>query len=183
MGPVNTGTTRIIIVAALVVAGFVVLVNGFPSVDQEASGGPGPVDTTSPSTSVSPSATETTPAPEPPPDPQPPKKIHFFVLNGTNSTGLAGIEAEHLANQGLTPALNAADSAADDAPTKGQKKTIVYFRGGDDAEQNQADAQWVADTYYDGATVKELDPDVESDVVPAEANVVILLGEDSIPSA
>jgi LytR cell envelope-related transcriptional attenuator len=179
---VNTGTTRIIIVAALVVAGFVVLVNGFPSVDQEASGGPGTGTSTSPTASVSPSETET-PPPEPPPDPQPPKKIHFFVLNGTNSTGLAGIEAEHLANQELTPALNAADSAADDAPTKGQKKTIVYFRGGDEAEQNQADAQWVADTYYDGATVKELDPDVESDVVPAEANVVVLLGEDSIPSA
>ena len=38
---------------------------------------------------------------------------------------------------------------------KGQKKTIVYFRGGDDAEQNQADAQWVSDTYYDGAIVKD----------------------------
>jgi len=179
---VNTGTTRVVIVAALVVAGFVVLLNGFPSVDREASGGPGTGTSTSPSTSVSPSDTGTLP-PEPPPDPQPPKKIHFFVLNGTNSTGLAGIEAQHLANQQLTPALNAADSAADDAPTKGQKKTIVYFRGGNDAEQNQADAQWVADTYFDGATVKELDPDVESDVVPAEANVVILLGEDSIPSA
>jgi hypothetical protein len=177
---VNTGTTRIVIVAALVVAGFVVLVNGFPSVGRQASGGPGPGTTTSPSTSVSPSDTAT-PPPEPPPDPQPPKKIHFFVLNGTNSTGLAGTQAEQLGNHDLTPALNAANSPADDAPTKGQKKTVVYYRGGDDAEQNQVDAQWVADTYCDGATVRELAADIASgDLVPADANVVILLGEDSI---
>ena len=179
MGPVNTGTTRVIIVAALVVAGFVVLLNGFPSVDR-ASGGPETVTTTSPSASVSPSETGTLP-PEPPPDPQPPKKIHFFVLNGTNSTGLAGTQAEQLGNHDLTPALNADNVPADDNPTKGQKKTVVYFRGGDDAEQNEADAQWVADTYCDGAVVRELAPDIASgSLVPADANVVILLGEDSI---
>jgi hypothetical protein len=179
---VNTGTTRIIIVAALVVAGFVVLANGFPSAGVQASGGPGPRDTTSPSTSVSPSDTETTP-PEPPPDPQQAKKIVFFVLNGTTSTGLAGTQAEQLGNHDLTPALNADGVPADDAPTKPQKKTIVYFRGGGDAEQNQADAQWVADTYCHGAAVRELaaGADIASgDLVPAEANVVILLGEDSI---
>lgn len=176
----NTGTTRIIIVAALVVAGFVILVNGFPSIGGEAVGGPGPSTSLSPSPSSSGTDTET---PPPPVDPQPAKKIHFFVLNGTNSTGLASTESQRLENQGLTPALNTAGSSADDAPTKGQKKTIVYFRGGDAAEQNEADAQWVADTFYDGAAVKELDPEVESDVVPAEANVVVLLGEDSIPPA
>jgi hypothetical protein len=177
---VNTGTTRIVIVAALVLAGFVVLVNGFPSSGVRASIGPGPGDTTSPSTSVSPSETET-PPPQLPPDPQQPKKIHFFVLNGTNSTGLAGTQAEQLGNHDLTPALNGENVPADDAPTKGQKKTVVYFRGGDDAEQNEADAQWVADTYLGGATVRELAADIASgDLVPAEANVVILLGEDSI---
>ena len=174
----NTGTTRIIIVAALVVAGFVVLVSGFPSIDGEAADGPG--ITTSPSASASPDGTDTETAP-PPLDPQPPKKISFFVLNGTNSTGLAGTQSQRLEAQDLTPVLNAAGSSADDAPTKGQRKTIVYFRGGDDAEQNEADAQWVADTYCDGAAVRELAADVASgDVVPADANVVIVLGEDSI---
>jgi hypothetical protein len=179
MRPVNTGTTRIIIVAALVVAGFVVLVNGFPSIGGEAA--PGPGATTSPSSSVSPDDTDTQ-TPPPSVDPQPAKKIFFFVLNGTNSTGLAATQSQRLEAQDLTPALNAAGSSADDAPTKGQKKTIVYFRGGDDAEQNEADAQWVADEYCDGAAVKELAADVASgDVVPADANVVVLLGEDSIP--
>jgi LytR cell envelope-related transcriptional attenuator len=177
---VNTGTTRIIIVAALVVAGFVILVNGFPSIGGEAAGGPGPSTSLSPSPSSSGTDTET---PPPPVDPQPAKKIHFFVLNGTNESFLAAVQADHLQRQGLTPAENTAGSSADDAPTKGQKKTVIYYRGGDDAEQNKADAQWVADTYYDGAAVRELDPEVESDVVPAEANVVVLLGEDSIPPA
>ncbi|HEY7401699.1 MAG TPA: LytR C-terminal domain-containing protein [Actinomycetota bacterium] len=176
----NVGTTRIVIVAALVVAGLVVLLSGFPSVGGVAAGGPG--GTTSPSTSVSPS-TSPTPTPEPPPDPQPAKKINFFVLNGTNSTGLAGIQAERLANQDLTPALNDQNVAAGDAPTKPAKKTIVYFRGGDGAAQNESDAQWVADTFYAGAAVRELSPEIEGDVVPAEANVVVLLGEDQIPSA
>lgn len=176
----NTGTTRIVIVAALVVAGVVILLNGFSTTGGLAAGGPG--TTTSPSPSASPSQS-VSPTPEPPPDPQPPKKIMFFVLNGTNSTGLAGIQAERLANQELTPALNAENVAAGDAPTKGQKKTVVYFRGGDAAAQNQSDAQWVADTFYGGAAVRELSPDIEGDVVPAEANVVVLLGEDEIPSA
>jgi hypothetical protein len=177
---VNTGTTRIVIVAALVVAGFIILVNGFPSVGGQAAGGPG--SPTSPSPSTSPSGTDTQ-TPPPPLDPQPAKKIKFFVLNGTNSTGQAGIQAERLANQGLTPVLNGEGVSAGDAPTKGQKKTIVYFRGGDDAEQNEADAQWVADTLYDGAAVRELAADAASgNVVPAEANVVVLLGEDQVPT-
>lgn len=177
----NTGTTRIVIVAALVVAGFVVLVSGFPSIGGEAAGGPGTSTSLSPSPSSPGTDTQTTP---PPVDPQPAAKILFFVLNGTNSTGLAGIQAERLQNHKLTPALNADNVSAGDAPTKGQKKTVVYFRGGDDAEQNEADAQWVADTYFNGAAVRELAPDFASgDVVPAGANVVILLGEDSIPSA
>jgi hypothetical protein len=177
---VNTGTTRIIIVAALVVAGFVILVNGFPSGGGEAAGAPS--ETTSPSSSPTTPSTETE-TPPPPIDPQAPAKIHFFVLNGTNTTGFASTQSQRLENQGLTPELNDAGSSADDAPTKGQKKTIIYFRGGDDAEQNQADAQWVADEFYEGAAVRELAGDVASgDVVPAGANVVVLLGEDTAPA-
>ena len=176
----NTGTTRIVIVAALVIVGFVVLVNGFAGSGGEVAT-PGPTG----SASVGPAPTDTqTKSPKPPPEPQAPKKIQFFVLNGTNETGLAGIHAERLLNQGLTPVEDLQGDIAGDAPAKGQNKTIVYFRGGDAAAQNEADARWVADSYFEGAAVRELATEVAgTDVVPEGANVVILLGEDSIPSA
>ena len=34
----------------------------------------------------------------------------------------------------------------------------MYYRDDENAAQNQADATYIADTYFDGAPVKKLDP-------------------------
>ncbi|MBI3648051.1 MAG: LytR C-terminal domain-containing protein [Actinobacteria bacterium] len=170
----NTGITRIVIVAALAVAGFAVLVSGFSGAGSISAGGPGGETAVSPSVSVSVSKSPKTSL-----SPHRAKKIDFFVLNGTTAVGVAGAEEQRLSAQGLTPALNAAGFAADDAPSKPVTKTVVYFRGGAAAAQNRADAQWVADTFYKGAPVRELAPIYATGtLVPAAANVVIVIGND-----
>ena len=56
-------------------------------------------------------------------------------------------------------------------------KTTIYYRGGQGGAQNKSDAAYVAQTYFNGATVKKLDPSLES-LVPATASIVVLVGAD-----
>ena len=174
----STGTTRILIVIALAVAGLVVLVNGFS--------GAGGLAGSEASSSPSPSGhTTRSKSPKPPVAHQSPKKISFFVLNGTPATGLAAQWEQRLANKHFKPALNTAGFAVNDAPSKPLTKTIVYYRGGAAAAQNRADARFVADTYLNGAPVKQLAATYSTGtLVPAAANVVIVLGADasSVPN-
>ena len=53
----------------------------------------------------------------------------------------------------------------------------MYYRDGENAAQNEADARYIADTYFDGAKVKMLDPSF-SDVVPDSVTVAVVVGED-----
>lgn len=174
MGRVNTGTTRLLIIAALVVAGIAVLLNGFSGDENVAlPGGDGTTTSETPSPPESSSPTPdggTTPA-----TPREPGEVQILVFNGTNVAHLAGDVYENLVTQiGYVPVANAADS-----PVKPFEKTIVYFRGGAHAAQNEADARHIADTYLDGAKVSELDEGFATQAeVPRSADVVIVLGND-----
>jgi hypothetical protein len=170
---VNTGTTRIIIVAALVVAGVVVLANGFsgsgPAAALGGSGSPGPSHSTSPSSGASHSK-----SPKPPVQPQKAKAITFVVLNGTGALGLAAQFDTKLTDAGLTQG-----NPPGNAPTPGVRKTILYYRGGTAAAQNRADAQWVADKFFPGAIVKQLASGFASSSLIGNANVIVVVGADA----
>jgi hypothetical protein len=167
---VNLGTARIIVIVALVVAGAVVLANGFPDSGEatEATGSPAPSQTTSPSTTTTPSQQPASPTPEP----QAPKDVTFMALNGTEVPGAGAAAQQLLTQDGYVSAATAAD-----APSKGVGTTTVYYRGGQDTEQNKSDATEIATKYFDGADVKKLDTSLEG-VVPSTAMIVVVVGQD-----
>jgi LytR cell envelope-related transcriptional attenuator len=168
---VNLGTARIVVIVALVVAGAVVLANGFPDSGEAAA----PLGTTTPTPTTSPSGSETSSPSQQPaqtPSPQAPGKVTFMALNGTEVTG-AGAAAEQLLTQdGYVSAQTAAD-----APSKGVATTTIYYRGGQDAAQNKSDATQIADAYFNKADVKKLDTSLAG-VVPDTAMIVVLVGQD-----
>jgi hypothetical protein len=167
---VNLGTARIVVIVALVVAGAVVLANGFPDSGATVtapSGTQSPPGSSSPSTTTSPSQQPTST-----PSPQAPKDVSFMALNGTEVPGAAAAAESLLTQDGYQSAAIAAD-----APSKGVATTTIYYRGGQDAAQNKSDATYIADTYFSGADVKKLDTSLQ-DVVPATASIVVLVGQD-----
>lgn len=165
----NLGTARIVIIAALFVAGIAVLANGFgnsATVD-DPGGGVG-----APSGSPSGASPTTTPSKPPKATPSPQTQgVLIAVLNGTFETGLAG-EVQQL----LEPDGYVAAQDPDDAQSKPVAKTVVYFRGGADAAQNRSDAHYLADTYLDGARVALLGSDQGS--IAKSAQLVIIVGVD-----
>jgi hypothetical protein len=168
---VNTGTTRIIIVAALVIVGVVVLANGFSGAGPPAAvgGSSGPSPSTSASTGPSHSK-----SPKAGVQAHKPKAITFVVLNGTGALGLAAQFDTKLTDAGLTQG-----NPPGNAPTTGVRKTILYFRGGDAAAQNRADAQYVADQFFSGASVRQLASDYASSSLIGNANVIVVVGADA----
>ena len=172
MGAVNLGTGRIIVIVALLVVGAAVLANGFadggtalqpdggPSGSVVATGSP----TGSPTGSTSPTAAQT-PAPQV-------DGVLIQVFNGTNVTGLGATAQDFLQSKGYT--INA---PALDAPSKPVPQTIVYYRGGPDAAQNESNAAFMAKKYFDGAKVQELDPAID-DLVKKTTQVVVVTGDD-----
>ena len=173
MRAVNLGTARIVVIVALVVAGAAVLANGFP-----ANGGnvAGPSGGASPSGSPSsPASSPTTQPPPPGPSPQT-TGVSFTALNGTDVLGAGAAAQALLVKHGYTSVQDATN-----APSAGATKTTVYYRGGQGGAQNKSDAAYVAQTYFNGAAVKKLDPSLES-LVPATASIVILIGSDDAQS-
>jgi hypothetical protein len=171
---VNQGTARIVIVVALVAVGAVVLSRGFD---------PETTTAATPSTSPTPTQTPTqqptdTGSPEPTGEPttEGPEPnttgVLFMTLNGTSVAGLAGAAQEMLEADGYRHALE-----ADNAPSSGVETTTVYYRGGDEIDQNRADAQYVAETYFEGAQTARLDA-IYQDIVPDSAELVIVVGQD-----
>jgi hypothetical protein len=165
---VNLSTGRILIIVALVVAGLAVLANGF--LDDEAT-------VAAPSSSASPSSTESTPPPTDTPSPTATpapqtKGVIIIALNGTDVTGAGAAAQDLLVSDGYKEA-----QPSDNAPVAGVKKTTVYYRDDENAAQNEADATYIADTYFDGAPVKKLDPSF-SEVVPDSVTVVVVVGAD-----
>ena len=169
MRSVNLGTARIVVIVALVVAGAAVLANGFPE-----NGGSvaGPSGGSSPSgTASSPTTPPTTQPPPPGPSPQT-TGVAFTALNGTDVTG-AGAAAQALL---VKHSYNSVQDATN-APSTGVAKTTIYYRGGQGGAQNKSDASYVAQTYFNGAAVKKLDPSLEG-LVPATASIVVVVGQD-----
>ena len=166
MRAVNLGTARIVVIVALVVAGAVVLANGFPE-----SGGSvaGPSGGASPSGSASsPTSSPTTQPPPPGPSPQT-TGVSFTALNGTSVTGAGAAAQALLVKHGYTSVQDATN-----APSTGVTKTTVYYVGG---AQNRSNAAYVATTYFKNAAVKKLDVSLQS-LVPATASIVVVVGQD-----
>lgn len=173
----NLGTWRIAIIVALVVVGVAVLANGFEGRDGAIA---------SPSVSASPPATGdgTTDgaAEEPPasPEPTPPPNktgVSVKVFNGTSVDFLAAEVQQQLVDAGQEAPEEPAD-----APASPVAKTTVYYRGGPSAEQNEADATFIARKYIKPVLTKlpqveELADDFDADV-GEEITVVVLLGLD-----
>ena len=176
----NTGTARIVIIVALLVTGALVLANGFASPDTVAAN-PSEDAGTSPTASVSPSTgstpTNSQPAPAETPEPAAPEDIPVAVFNGTTSIGLAATVMDDLARHGYLVGQDPTD-----APTKPVEKTVVYFVGGADADQNESNATALADRYFKGAKVKELSSDL-GDLVDKGVQVVVVVGNDDVPAA
>jgi len=146
-----------------------VLANGFPE-----SGG----SVASPSGGASPSGSASSPAASPTTQPPPtgpsPETtgVTFMALNGTTVTGAGAAAQQLLEKHGYTSV-----QAAVDAPSQGVTKTTVYYRGGQGGAQNKSNATYVAATYFDGASVKKLDPSLES-AVPPSATIAVVVGDD-----
>ena len=96
----------------------------------------------------------------------------IIALNGTDVTGAGAAAQDLLVSDGYKEA-----QPSDNAPVAGVKKTTVYYRDDENAAQNKADATYIADTYFDGAPVKKLDPSF-SDVVPDSVTVAVVVGAD-----
>jgi hypothetical protein len=174
MGAVNQGTFRIVIVVALIAVGAVVLANGFddePSVSATPTGSPTPTGTPTqePTGTGSPTPTDTPTDEGPEPNTS---GVLFQTLNGTEVTGLAGVAQKLLEEAGYVAA-----APADNSPLGGVETTTVYYRGGDDQDQNRSDAQYVADEFFDGADVGRLGT-LYDDVVDDTAAIVVVVGQD-----
>ena len=174
MNRVNLSPARLAVLVALVVGGIAVLMNGFG--DQGAAIADGsdvvPTDTLSPAPSdgVSPSVTET-----PAPDLEPVVDgVSIQVLNGTDATGLAAEADQFLLGKGYEQGL-----APGDLENKPVPGTIVYFRTGDDADQNRVNAENLATEYLKGveAAVRPLNESLDAEVAP-KTQLVVVLGED-----
>ena len=176
MTRVNLSPARLAVLVALVVAGIAITMNGFGDEGAAvADGGSEVVEPTAsapaePSESASPTETES-PAAEIEPQVD---GVMIQVLNGTDAAGLAAQAEQFLESKGYVAALPAADAAQ-----KGVPDTIVYFRTGDDAEQNEVDADNLATRYLKGveATVRPLNAALDADVAP-KTQIVIVLGQD-----
>lgn len=163
-----------LVIVGLIVVGVLVLSQGFA--DEGSGAEP------SPSPSVSVSGSET-PEPSGPtgetggtggaeaPEPNT-TGVPFMAMNGTSTTGAGAAAQELLEAEGYESVLDAADS-----PVQNVSVTTVYYRGGADAAQNKADAQYVSDTFFNGeAQVDKLSPVFED--VPKSAALVVVVGSD-----
>jgi LytR cell envelope-related transcriptional attenuator len=167
---VNLGIARVVIVVALAAAGISVLVGGFSGSVASSPDASGSVSPT-----VSPTSTGTPTPGAPPPTPAPNTSgVSFAVLNGTTVAGLAGDFETFLEGRNYLVGKD-----ADDSPIKPIGETTVYFRGGDDAKQNRADAAHVARRYINGpgvkAKIQALGPEFASTLTGPGDNQVVLL--------
>jgi hypothetical protein len=171
MRPVNFGSARILVIVALIVAGVAILTDGFGHGVSTVGDGGGSLASPSSSATAQPTG-GSTPSPPALPSPQAPKDVKIAVFNGTSTLGLAAQGQTILTDAGYVAAQDPANS-----PVEGVSKTVVYYRGGADADQNRSDAKFIADTYFSGAKVDLLGAEFET-LITKNAQVAILLGQD-----
>ncbi|MGH2539714.1 MAG: LytR C-terminal domain-containing protein [Actinomycetota bacterium] len=172
----NLSPARLAVLVALVVGGLAVLVNGFGGDQAVTAGGSdgSPTQTsdgsTTPTESGSPSPSES-PAPQLEPQVE---DVVIQVLNGTSETGLAGTVEQFLVGKGYVAGLPAGDLDNKPAGT-----TIVYFRTGADADQNEVDAEHLAQRFLKGveADVRPLNATLGPDIAP-RTQLVVVVGTD-----
>jgi hypothetical protein len=152
---------RILILAAAVVVGLLVLRNGFPS--NASQGITGTVSPTSPAVTASPSP-PTSPSPSPSRSPQI-EGVVVRVLNGTNETGLAADVSTTLENEGYTLRV------ADNAPNR--QRTAIFYR-----ENFLPEAQLMLERFFPTAQLKPAGPSVPNDV-----DLQVILGADFLGGA
>jgi hypothetical protein len=174
MTPVNSGTMRIVIIVALIVTGVAVLSNGF--VEQGAavpqSGSAAPPTSTEPS--VPPAGGSPTETPTATETPKPNSRgVLIKVFNGTAVTGLGAEVQTLLVDDGYVAPEDAAN-----APIPGVKRTIVYYREGDNEAQGRADATYVSKTYFNGKARVEVLADAYVDQVTNPVQLAIVVGQD-----
>jgi hypothetical protein len=181
MGAVNLGTWRIAIIVALVVVGVAVLANGFdadtgaiatptPSATAEPDEGDGTGATDTQSPSPQEEEVEETPAPNE-------SGVPVKVFNGTSVPGLAALVQDELVAAGYEAPEDPAN-----APAAPVAKTVVYFRGGPEAAQNEADATFLAESFIEPVLGKMPEVDelssVFDDVVGRSITIVVQVGDD-----
>jgi hypothetical protein len=152
---------RILILAAAVVVGLLVLRNGFPS--NASQGITGTVSPSSPSVTATPSPT-TSPSPSPSRSPQI-EGVVVRVLNGTDETGLAGDVTNTLENEGYTVKV------PDNAPNR--QRTTIFYR-----ENFLPEAELMRDQFFPSALLKLAGPSV-----PADVDLQVVLGADFLGGA
>ena len=161
------GPIRLVIVAALAVAGVLVLTKAFPTVTQAATpapvgaGGGGTQQTPNPSHSKKP------PKPSPTVSPRGPGDVRVAVYNGTTTANLAQSAIDKLKGDGYVLPVKPAN-----APTQNVQTTVVYYR---DA-QGKIDAQALADKFFKGADVQHLPATATQ--VPRDVDLAVYLGSD-----
>jgi hypothetical protein len=94
------------------------------------------------------------------------------VLNGTGVAGLAATAQDMLVSEGYTAPIDPTN-----APQTGVEVTTVYFRGGENADQNEADATYISESFFPGSKVAKLGPSFDELVVDS-VTVAIVVGED-----
>ena len=168
----NFGSGRILVIVALIVAGVAILAGGFGHGVSSVGAAGGGVTSQSPSPSTHPSTTSS-PSTSTLPSPQAAKDVKIAIFNGTSSVGLAAQAQTTLTNDQYVAGQDPLNS-----PVQGvAPKTVVYYKGGDSADQNKADAQLIADTYFSGAKVQLLGGAFQS-AIAADITVTIVLGQD-----
>jgi LytR cell envelope-related transcriptional attenuator len=169
---VNFGSARILVIVALIVAGVGILASGFGHGVTSVGATGANITSPSPSASTQPTGS-TSPSPATLPSPQPVKDVKIAVFNGTSSAGLAAQAQQTLTTAGYVAGQDPANSPVQG----GAPKTVIYYRGGATADQNKADAQNIADKYFNGAKVQLLGgsfPGTIADTI----TVTIVLGQD-----
>lgn len=172
----NLSPARLAVLVALVVGGLAVMINGFGDDAGVLAGGatvssaPSPSESPIPSGAASPTASQSA---APTLEPQV-EGVVIQVLNGTNETGLATQVDQLLVGKGYEQGL-----APGDVATKPVTTTTVYFRTGDEEEQNEVDAENLATRFLKGvqARVQPLNATLDADVAPP-TQLVVVLGDD-----
>lgn len=169
----NLGTARIVLIVALVAGGVAVLSNAFGG--GSAALAPGGGSAAPQSASSSPSHSRS-PATSPSPLPSPNVRgVIFASLNGTYAPGCA----TKVDNMLVGDFYQSGQAPGDYAP-KPFPKTTVYYRTGANAAQNQSDAQYLADTYFNGAKVAKLPTPLGTATVAKTVQVAVVVGNNYV---
>jgi hypothetical protein len=150
---------RILILAAAVIVGLLVLRNGFPS--NASQGITGGVTPTTPPATVSPPSSNPSPSASRSPQIE---GVVVLVLNGTDRDGLAAEVTQTLEEEGYTT------KQPDDAPNR--QRTTIFYR-----ENFQPEAQLMKEQFFHNALLKPAGPSVPEDV-----DLQLVLGADFLGS-